>query len=108
MDIKVTIAPRNASCYAEAEYSENAFTVKKGGRINLDFAAHIRGGKIAKKYRNDPAYVGKDGTIIKDCVFTSPSTAAQFVTGRSTNGYDAWKVDSKTNLGKYLSEKGLR
>lgn len=108
MNIKVTISPRNASCFAEAEYTETGFTVKKGGRVSSDFAAHVRGGKTAKKYRNDPSYVAKDGTILQDCEFTSPSTAAQFVTGRSTNGYEAWKVDAKTNLGKFLRGKGLR
>lgn len=108
MTIKVTISPRSASCFAEAEYSETSFIVKKGGKVTLDFAEHIRGGKTAKKYRSNPECVGTDGTILKDCVFNSPSTAAQFVTGRSTNGYEAWKVDAKTNLGKYLSNKGLR
>ena len=84
------------------------FTVKKGGKINLDFAKHIRGGKSAKNYRDNPEFVDSDGNILKDCDFSSPSTAAQFVTGRSTNGYEAWKVDAKKNLGDYMKEKGLR
>ena len=108
MEIVVKLAPRNGSCYAEGGYTQNGFTVKKGGKINLDFAAHIRGGKSAKKYRGDVEYVDKEGNILKDCEFSSPSTAAQFVTGRSTNGYKAWKVDSKKSLGDYLKEKGFR
>ena len=53
-------------------------------------------------------YTDSERNIIKECVFTSPSTAAQFVTGRSTNGYDTWKIEKKKNLGKYLEEHGLR
>ena len=50
----------------------------------------------------------ENGNILKNCEFTSPSTAAQFVTGRSTNGYEAWKVEKKLSLGQYLKDKGLR
>lgn len=108
MEIKIKLAPRNGSCYAEGIYSDEGIVVKKGGRINLDFAAHIRGGRNAKKYREDIECVDKEGNILKDCYFKSPSTAAQFVTGRSTNGYEAWKVDNKKNLGEFLKENGLR
>lgn len=108
MEIQVKLAPRNGSCYAEGIFDGSLFTVKKGGKINPDFAKHIRGGKCAKNYRENPEYVDNEGTILKDCDFTSPSTAAQFVTGRSTNGYEAWKIDSKKNLGDYMKEKGLR
>lgn len=47
-------------------------------------------------------------TILKDCRFTSPSTAAQFVTGRSSNGYEVWKVEDGKSLGSYLKEIGVR
>lgn len=33
---------------AEAEYKDGIITVKKGSKIQLDFAEHIRGGKTAK------------------------------------------------------------
>ena len=108
MNIKVTISNRSSKCHAEAEYSESGIVVKKGGLINLDFAAHIKGGKAAKSFREDAIFVSENGTILKDCPFSSPSTAAQFVTGRSTNGYAAWKVDKKTSLGKYLEANGLK
>ena len=58
--------------------------------------------------RADPTCVDSERNIISDCVFSSPSTAAQFVSGRSVSGYKAWKVDGKKNLGDYLKEKGLR
>ncbi|MBU5465107.1 DUF4357 domain-containing protein [Anaerotignum sp. MSJ-24] len=108
MKIIVNITQRTGIASATAEYDGKVMTVLAGGKINLDFAEHIRGGKLAKAYRENPEYVDKDGNIIKNCEFTSPSTAAQFVTGRSTNGYEAWKVEKKLSLGKYLKDKGLR
>lgn len=108
MEVKVVLKPRTGTSYAEAIYDGEKMVVKAGGKVSADFAAHIRGGSTAKKYREDPCFVDAKGNIIKDCVFSSPSTAAQFVTGRSTNGYEAWKVDTKKSLGAYLKENGLR
>lgn len=108
MEINVTLKSRTGSSYAEAIYYGETVVVKAGGRVSSDFATHIRGGKKAKSYRNDRNYVDDEGRIIMDCAFSSPSTAAQFVTGRSTNGYEAWKVSDKESLGKYLKNHGLR
>lgn len=108
MRIRVTLKSRTTDVKAEAFYEGKTITVLPGGKISSDFAAHIQGGKKAKAYRNSPEYVDADRNIIKECVFTSPSTAAQFVTGRSTNGYEVWKVEGKKNLGTYLEEQGLR
>jgi len=108
MEIKVTLKPRTGTSFAEAIYYGDTFVVKAGGKISADFASHIRGGKAAKAYRDDRNYVDENRNIIKDCTFNSPSTAAQFVTGRSTNGYEAWKVSKKVSLAKYLREQGLR
>ncbi|RHO49163.1 DUF4357 domain-containing protein [Clostridium sp. AM09-51] len=90
---------------AEAEYKDGIITVKKGSKIQLDFAEHIRGGKTAKKYREDKEYVNQAGVVVKDCEFTSASTAAQFVTGRSTNGLVAWKVKDKVSLKNFLASE---
>lgn len=108
MNIRVYISTRGNACYAEAVYSGDVITVLPGGKISSDFAEHIRGGKEAKEKRNNPDYVDKSGRIIRECEFTSPSTAAQFITGRSTNGYGAWKVEKKISLGEYLKSEGLR
>lgn len=64
-------------------YNGKIITVLAGGKISLDFANHIKGGKTAKAYRDNPEYVDGDGNILKNCEFTSPSTAAQFVNGQS-------------------------
>lgn len=108
MKVKVVLQSRNTDAHAEALYEGDTITVLPGGKISSDFAAHIQGGKKAKSFRNNPEYVDENRNIIKACSFSSPSTAAQFVTGRSTNGYEAWKIDKKKSLGKYLEENGLR
>ena len=108
MKINVTLRRRNSDVYAEAVYEGNTITVLPGGKISSDFATHIQGGRKALSVRNNPEFVDQDRNIIKACVFTSPSTAAQFVVGRSANGYAVWKVEKKKNLGKYLEERGLR
>ena len=108
MKIRVFIKSKSTDVYAEAVYDGETMTVLPGGKISTDFASHIHGGRKAKSYRNNDEYVGSDRTIINECVFNSPSTAAQFVTGRSTNGYEAWKVETKKSLGKCLEEQGLR
>lgn len=108
MRIEVTIKQRSTDVSAKAVYEGETITVLPGGKASQDFADHIRGGKTAKGFRDNREYVDKNRNIIKECTFSSPSTAAQFVTGRSTNGYEAWKVDNKKSLGKYLEEEGLR
>ena len=108
MEITVTLTQRTGVASAIAEYDGNRITVLAGGKISPDFANHIGGGKTAKAYRDNPEYVDENGNILKNCEFTSPSTAAQFVTGRSTNGYEAWKVEKKLSLRQYLKDTGLR
>lgn len=108
MKIKVYLAMRTTDVQAEAIYEGETITVLPGGTISNDFAEHIRGGRKAKAYRENPEYVDANRKILKECPFTSPSTAAQFVTGRSTNGYKAWKIDKKKSLETYLKEQGLR
>ena len=108
MKVRVTLESRKTDAHAEAIYEGETITVLPGGKISEDFASHIQGGRKAKSFRNNPEYVDSERSIIKECVFTSPSTAAQFVTGRSTNGYDAWKVENNKNLGNYLEEHVLR
>lgn len=108
MKIKVSLTSRASSAMADAIYEGETITVLPGGKISKDFALHIRGGKKAKSYRENLEYVDIDGNIIKACVFKSPSTAAQFVVGRSENGYRVWKTIGGKSLGEYLKEKGLR
>lgn len=108
MKIKIELRQRASDAWAEAVFEDGSVTVLPGGKISETFAEHIRGGRKAKSYRDNPEYVDCDRNIVKKCIFSSPSTAAQFVTGRSTNGYVAWKADGGKNLGEVLKAKGLR
>ncbi len=108
MEIKMVINNKSGKFYANAVYDGKLVVVKKGGVVNQNFAESIRGGILSKQYRANRNYVSESFEILKDCTFKSPSTAAQFVTGRSVNGYNAWKVEDGKTLGKYLKENGLR
>ena len=100
--ISLVLTSRNGKYNAAAEYEENKIVVKAGSIINQEFAEHIRGGKKAKGYRDNAEFVDGTGKVIKDCVFSSPSTAAQFVTGSSNNGYRVWKDRNGKTLKEIL------
>ena len=107
MEIRIQMRTREGNAFAEALYTGEQTIVLPGGRISNNFAEHIRGGTFAKKYRDNLEYVDANKTIIKKCVFSSPSIAAQFVNGKSSNGYRVWKVDGM-DLGKDLEKEGIR
>lgn len=93
--------------FAEGRFEDGKVTVSKGN-IKLDVSCNFRQSPIAIGIRNNSDYVDSDGIIIKEYTFNSLSTAAQFVTGGSRNGYDVWKIEKGVSLGRYLKEHGLR
>ena len=103
MTIEINMSTRNKAAFADGIYSEEKTVVKSGGRISATFHGND---KIAA-IRLDRQCVSKDGTILKDCEFNTPSEAAKFVNGNISNGYRAWKVNG-INLGDYLKNQGLR
>ena len=105
MKKNIYLTAKNGDYDAKGTYEDGTITVLPGSKIRLDFAAHIRGGTTALNYRNDPKSVDSNGIVLKNCSFTSASTSAQFVTGRSTNGLEAWRVDSETKLKDWLEKK---
>ena len=102
MKIEIYLTARDGSYDAHAIYEDGLITIKKGSKIRLSFAQHVRGGKIAKRFLDDRDVVNLDGITQKECSFNSPSTAAQFVMGSSVNGWTAWHVDRKRNLKQYV------
>jgi len=42
-----------------------------------------------------------NGILLEDMLFSSPSAAAKFLIGQSTNGLMAWKTESGTTLKEY-------
>lgn len=97
--MKFYIIRKKSSINAVADYDENAktITVLKGSRLstNIAYSKTFRGANSIEKMRSNGNVV--DGILTTDMVFKSPSTAANFVTGTSTNGCVAWKtVDGKS------------
>ena len=91
---------------AIAEYDETAgsFTVLKGSKIS-ESVAHSEKFRGAKSIEKSRAGTVSDGTVIRDVVFKSSSTAANYVAGASTNGLTAWKDESGRSLKEILSGK---
>ena len=81
-----------AGVYATGDYDPitKTLTVKKGSTVSPDVhtTGKFRSANSVIKYRERYC----DGIVTKeDVVFKSASTAANFVTGRSTNGLITWK-----------------
>lgn len=99
MELKLVLNSRKKAILAEALFIDGRTIVKAGGKVSKGY----KYSKIVKRYREDREYVDENGNILKDCEFSSPSTAAQFVNGNISNGFRAWKVNGLT-LGEYLRE----
>lgn len=78
-------------------------TVLKGSVLSptISDAPTFRGKKAIEKARKDCVI---DNILQKDLVFKSPSTAGNVVTGRSTDGNQAWRTKDKQTLKEILSE----
>lgn len=99
--MKIILKSRKNEHYAEADYIEGKVKILKGSRINKRLV-YEKMASEAKKAREDSTIVDDNGIVIEDIMFNSPSTAAQFVTGRSTNGYISWRPDDKVTLKAFL------
>ena len=92
---------------ASATYEDGEITIHKGSKLRYPQSANFKRTKKAYTLRDNQDYV-KNGVVINDCVFKSPSTAAQFITGGSRNGFDTWKVEKGYSLGQFLEDNGIR
>lgn len=92
---------------ASATYEDGRIIVHVGSQLNYPKTTAFKTNEIAYSARNDATKV-KDGIVIEECVFDSPSTAAQFITGGSRNGYDTWKIRKGYSLGAFLQDQGIR
>ena len=92
---------KNIDAVADYDIAEKKFTVLKGSIIskNISSASSFRGVKPVKEWRE--RYV-RENVLIEDVAFKSPSTAANFVTGSSTNGLLAWKNENGEYLRKLI------
>ena len=96
--MRVYLKKRDGSVYAEGDYnfSTGYLMVKKGSIIseNINYSKSFRGAKSIEKKRKG---ILNNNELTENVTFKSASTAANFVTGGSTNGMIAWKnKDGKT------------
>lgn len=98
--MRVYIYRERIGVKATGDYNENTgeLVVLKGSKVSETIAESksFRAANPIKKRRE--AFV-KNGKTICDMTFKSPSTAANFVTGRSSNGYEVWRDVKGTKLG---------
>ena len=97
------IKTKTAVATGEYQPDEKTLTVKKCSKVSdvISYSATFRGANAIEKYR---AQYVKDGKVVDDTVFKSPSTAANFVTGRSTNGLLAWRDENGVSLKDLLKK----
>ena len=97
----VILKSRKETHFAKGEYNGKTITVLSGSKINIvDSFSSIP--KDVNEMRKSKDFVNKDGIVLKDIEFSSPTSAAIFVTGRSVNGYIAWRPDDKMSLKEYF------
>lgn len=99
------IRPRtNVNATAEYDIMTGSVTVLKGSIVSetIAYSEKFRGAKSIEKHR---AGVVNGTKVITDVIFKSASTAANFVTGASTNGLTAWKDENGKTLKTILTEK---
>lgn len=95
----------NVSATGEYDPSTKRLTVLKGSRVSDDIAytETFRGAGTIEKNRTNTV---KNSLVVEDITFKSASTAANFVTGRSTNGLIAWKDENGRTLKEITEEAG--
>ena len=85
-------------------YTEEGFVVLAGSKFDKTVTNSLNEAKGRKREQmlKDGLLVdkGKYYGLVEDLIFGSPSTAGASVTGRSTNGWTAWKLEN----GKTLSD----
>lgn len=105
--MKKEIFVKGRNYEASATYDDGIIIIHKGSKIGFPATAKFKRTKKAYALRENDEIV-QNGIVIKECSFDSPSTAAQFITGGSRNGYDTWKIEKGYSLGQYLEDKGVR
>lgn len=107
--MKVFLVQKRNGVSATGEYDieSGSLTVKKGSVLSatISSSAKFRGAETIRKNREG---ITEGTKLIKDITFKSPSTAANFVTGSSTNGLIAWKDKNGSTIKKIASENEVK
>lgn len=104
--MKVYLKQRNSDVSAVGEYDVETkeLIVRKGAVVSERVATEgkFRGASSVIKKRNDYC---RERKTKEDVLFKSASTAANFVTGTSTNGLLAWKDEEGNSLKSIIAER---
>lgn len=95
---------RNADAKGYFNIGDQTLTVLKGSRINPKYLDKVRPEIIEKRNALISEYAEyKDGKLVvnKDVLFKTPSGAAVFCVGGSSNGWKEWRDTNNNELDKY-------
>ena len=97
--MKVFLRRRNSGVEANGIFDEStrSLTVLKGSGVSdqVHHTEKFRGANTIESLRKKHVI---NGIVKEDVVFKSASTAANFVTGSSTNGLTSWKNEEGVQL----------
>jgi hypothetical protein len=85
---------KKASCIR----TDKGFIVLAGSYINKNSKDHLTPGNQKLRAKHEDK-INKDGELMENITFSSPSAAAIFVLGRSANGNVEWKTADGKTLG---------
>ncbi len=104
MKVFIKRAKSNVDAMGEFNTQNGHLTVLEGSRLSdrIAYSDRFRGAKTIERYREG---VVVNGVLKQNVEFKSASTAANFVTGSSTNGLTAWKTKEGIKLKDLLSEE---
>ena len=101
--IEFYLISRTHKYYAEGLYNpdNNHLTVLEGAQISPN--STLKMGRGRRRWLSISDEYVKDGYLIQNLEFKTPSTAATFVSGTSMNGYKRWKDKDGKEL-RYIKE----
>lgn len=97
--MRVYLKSRTGKYDATGDYNftTRELVILKGSRVSSTISqGSFRSAKTVEKFRNSKDVL--DGILINNISFKSASTAANFITGTSTNGLKAWKNEDGVAL----------
>ena len=89
----------------QGRYDGTSMIVLKGSRVS---GVTLYGSQRDALVKNNCTKNGNDFILVKDIAFHAPTTAANFCTGRSVNGWDFWKDSSKRPLKALVEHKVIQ
>ena len=97
--------PKNGvDAVAEFDSAAKSITVLKGSRVS-EFVSHASTFRGANSIEKSRATYVENGIVVEEAMFTSASTAANFVVGSSINGLIAWKDENGITLKELLARQ---